>query len=157
MIARLRSISCRRALTWLFAVALLLAACFAAASGSRESRVYAPVAVEQAIASEGARLVPLPPADTEPKIRAVTPRRYLIGAVPNDSAQRETIAIYAFPTEAERLKGEAELSASLAASGGLPPALFGRGNILILYRPLAIINQTGTQYGDLLRSALASL
>lgn len=157
MIAWLRFMSGRNALTLLLTAALLSAALFAVPASSGERRFYQLSAVERAIESQGVQLLPIPPAESDPSIRSISSRRYLLGSKPYDPVQQETITIYAFPTEAERSKGEGKLRAAIAAGGSLPPVVFGRGNILVIYRPLAIVNQSGTKYGELLRAALASL
>jgi hypothetical protein len=158
VIARLRSICTWRSGRLLLLAALLASALAALLAGpGKERRPSAPSAVVRAIESQGVELAPLPPSGTDPDIRGAVRQRFAIGPAAAGSAQRDTVTIYVFPTESERSKDEGALRMAAADGGTLPPLVFENRNVLVLYRPLAVVNQTGTKYGDLLRRALDSL
>ncbi|MFC0211633.1 hypothetical protein ACFFK0_04060 [Paenibacillus chartarius] len=77
---------------------------------------------------------------------------------PADVPADETIAVYVFKSAAERVIAEDELQLAYRSPGPpLNPVIFRRGNVLLLYWPSLIINQSGTTYGDALQRALNSL
>jgi hypothetical protein len=137
--------------------ALLLAGAFAATAwGLHRDPDITLQALEQALQREGVTLA-AQPAD-EPHLRGVQPQRFALSpakASAAASARSETFAVYVFSSPRERSRAEDELlRTSSFQSAAQAPIVYRRSNVLLLYRPLTVVNQSSTRYGDLLEQAL---
>jgi hypothetical protein len=142
---------------------LLLIAAIAASAFPGRDVYISPQQLRQGLDAEGLRVSALPaqPAPADGFIlRGISPQRFelLPGQAAEPAPPKEAISIYVFPSAAERSKGEDMLRRLiLYQAGPLEPLLYRRSNVLLLYWPSAIVNQSGTPYGDQLQRALSQI